>query len=63
MVNSFDNDEVYEGYDYPEEDYIDDISPPGEAYQQYVENPTDWTATEAALEMYGIPDPRLIMDD
>ena len=62
MVNNFGYDEPSGDNDYCD-DYSEEIWPPGEAYQGYLENPNDWTATEAALEIYGIPDPRLIMDD
>ncbi|MBW4573761.1 MAG: hypothetical protein KME08_00590 [Aphanothece sp. CMT-3BRIN-NPC111] len=56
MVNNF-------NYYDEDDDFSEELNPPGEAYQEYLENPNDLTAMEAALEVYGIPDPRLIMDD
>ncbi|WP_373535813.1 hypothetical protein [Microcoleus sp.] len=51
----------YEEYDdcYEDEDLT---YPPGEAYQAYLEYPTHQNAIDAAEEIWGIPDPRLIED-
>ncbi|XDE63393.1 hypothetical protein AB3M80_04750 [Arthrospira platensis BEA 1257B] len=51
-----DGDEDY--YDFYEEDLPP--YPAGEAYQAYCEDPTYDNAIEAAEEIWGIPDPRLI---
>lgn len=51
------DDDNYEPYESEE-----DLPPysPGEAYQSYCEDPTYDNAIEAADEIWGIPDPRLI---
>ncbi|AFY80105.1 hypothetical protein [Oscillatoria acuminata] len=48
----------YDLYEDEEEDLLP--YPPGEAYDAYCENPTYNNAIEAAEEIWGIPDPRLI---
>ena len=57
MAEENDCDEEY--YDPYEEEDLPPY-PPGEAYQAYCEDPTYNNAIEAAEEIWGIPDPRLI---
>ncbi len=63
MVDAVDFDEDdYGSYEEDYDPYEDDLPPypAGEAYQAYCEDPTYDNAIEAAEEIWGIPDPRLI---
>ncbi|MGB3206000.1 MAG: hypothetical protein WBB28_13500 [Crinalium sp.] len=59
--NNQDNDDDFVAEEY-EDDYDLPPYPAGEAYQAYLENPIYENAIEAAEEIWGIPDPRLIED-
>ncbi|MGC9525728.1 MAG: hypothetical protein ACP5D7_09345 [Limnospira sp.] len=61
VYSSSDRDEISGDF---EDDWEEDYPyPPGEAYDAYLREPTYENAIEAAEEIYGIPDPRLIGED